>query len=203
MVLPSWGGAQAWRHHPVVGWVSTLRARANHKLWMGLAGSLLLLQGWGLRGSQQAGALWRGGHPGSWAICGYTWGRNVHTSNTKLGRWKPGTSLFILDKDPREGCLTYLVWKAVIWGAMALPWAQSLASERNWLFVIDRGLKEGGQPLWLVGRTGSGPSGANRALVTIPFQPIPLLKGTIQQQIWTQFQIPVPRQMASPSGLFL
>lgn len=44
---------------PGVGWVSTLKARANHSLWMGLTGSLLkapprigperLLEGLGLR----------------------------------------------------------------------------------------------------------------------------------------------------------
>ena len=60
------------------------------------------------------------------------------------------------------------------------------------------GLKEGGQPLWLVGRIENGPSGANRALITVPFQPNPFLEGIIQHQIWTQFQI----QTAKPSGQF-
>lgn len=65
-------------------------------------------------------------------------------------------------------------------------------------FVINKGLKEGGQPLRLVGRRGSGPSGTNRALITIPFQPIPFLEGTMQHQIRTQFQIPT----AKASGQF-
>ena len=55
---------------PGVGWVSTLNARANHCLWMGLTGSILrLLLRWGLRGSWRAwdsgrGAPWFSGHLG-------------------------------------------------------------------------------------------------------------------------------------------
>ena len=141
------------------------------------------------------------GHPGFQAIWGYTWARNIHTLDTKQRKCNARISLFVLKRGSRESCLTYFIWKAVIWGGHgsalnALGSATDI--KRNQLCVINRGLKEGGQPLWLVGRIGNRPSGANRALITIPFQPNPFLEGTIQHQIWTQFQI----QTAKPSGQF-
>lgn len=111
---------------PVGGWVSKLRARADHSLSMGPIGSILkaapwmgperLMGMWGLEGGAGTlgeGAPWFSGHLGS------MWRRNIHTLDTKQGRRKSRTSLLVLGKGSWEGCLTYFVWKAVIWGAMA------------------------------------------------------------------------------------
>lgn len=89
------------------------------------------------------------------------------------------------------------------YGSAVTALSSATCIRKNQLSVINRGLKKGGQPLWLVGRIGSGHSGANRALITIPFQPITFLEGTIQHQVQTQFQIPTARQVASSNGLFL
>lgn len=49
---------------PVVGWVSTLSARANHSLLMGLVGSILkALPGMGPERLLDSLGLWETGHP--------------------------------------------------------------------------------------------------------------------------------------------
>lgn len=104
----------------VVGWVSTLSARANHSLLMGLIGaSSRLLLGWSLRSSWRAWGSRSGG-----PLVFRPFGVHMGKEYTHIGyqrRGKPRTSLFVCKKGSWENCLTYFIWKAVIWGAMAQP----------------------------------------------------------------------------------